>query len=653
MKFSTHRKFLLLLLAGAVALICNTALARAGGGGAFSSGGGGGGGGGDFSGGGDDGGLWILIHFLLRLIIEKPLVGIPLAAIIAVALYYSAKNGRSAGVSRTIRRGHAAAQSARLHTELEKIAARDPAFNAENLCRRCAGVLPDIQRAWSAQEMTPVRHFLSDGVFERFTLQLAMQKACGVKNMMHTVQVLRCRPLDASSDDFFDTLHVAVTASAVDRLVTLEGNRALQGSSAAEQFTEIWTFLRRPGAQTLERPGLLEGFCPNCGTQLRLATSTTCESCEALINSGEYDWVLSEITQEELWRPHSGGAIRGVDALRRRDPGFNTQAIEDRTSAIFWHHRAAEFFARETLLNAVALPQFTERERHYWKADEQGRRRFYADAAVGSVDLAEVTPGAAPDEPDRVRVLVEWSGHRILSRVPALIKPQWHLSRLMRQEYTLMRKQGVPSIGRAALTSLHCPGCGAAQTAESTGECRYCGLSQNDGGSGWVLESVAPFRGFAHREETHENSADPDEANAALGVRYSAMEQESMIQCLAAVMLADGKVEPDEDRELKKMAAKHGIPPQRLYELVHQVQSAEEVDIPELADHEHRSDFFRGLVRMCLADGSVSASERRVLKSVVARFGYGDVDIDAMISRERADLYRSSKQAIRERRRKL
>ena len=638
MKLKLNRPIVLLLLTGAALLICDDLLARAGGGGGFSGGGGGGGG----SSGGD--GLGVIIYLLIRLIIEKPLIGIPLAIMVIVGFILTAKKGRSASVSRTIRRGGTAAASLRLRGEMEKIIARDPAFNAERFKKRCAKLLPDIQYAWSKQEMTPVRHFISDGVFDRFSLQIEMQKGSGIRNIMKDVHVLGCRLVDAECDEFFDTIHLAVTAQAVDQLVTLDGNRKLQGSSTPERFTEIWTFLRRPGAKTLQRPGLLEGFCPNCGTQLQLSTSTTCGSCGALINSGEYDWVLCEITQEEVWSPHSRRFITGIKELRERDAGFNTQAIEDRVSAIFWHHRAAEFFANRKLLSGVALPAFTEREEKFWVCDENGRHRFYADAAVGRVDIAAVIPGKTSEDPDRVRVLVEWSGHREAAKVPGLIKPQWHLSRLMRQDYVLMRKQGVKSVGKAALTSSHCPGCGAAQIAESTGECRYCGLAQNDGSNSWVLESVAAFSGFIHQPPADQpvNSTD-----APLGMQLSIKEQESMIQCLAAIMLADGKVDPAEDRQLKKMAAKHKVSPQRLYELVHQVQESEEADIPELNDWQDRNRFFQGLVRMCLADGNVSQSERRILKRLVSQFGYSDIDINAMINKERQALYKASKQVIK------
>ena len=639
MKLRSRRALLGLAITGVAILASNLALARAGGGEGFSGGGGGGFSVGGGSGGGDGGGEFI--YLLIWLVFKHPVIGVPLLIVAGFIFYRSSKGGYSAHMSSTIRRGFAADRVTRIETGLENIWQRDPAFNVEALLSRCSKLLPAVQYAWSSQDMSPVRHVISDGVFDRFSLQIEMQKGSGIRNEMRDVRVLNARLVGSATDRFFDTLHVAITAEAVDATVSLDEGRRLQGGEAPESFTEIWTLLRRPGAQTLERPGLLEGYCPNCGTQLRLSTSITCESCQALINSGEYDWVLSEITQQAAWSLPSVERIQGVAELQKRDPGFNPQAIEDRVSALFWHHRAAEFFGSEEYLNAVALPAFIAKERDSWRPDEKGRHLFYADAAVGSVDLAGVLPGGEADDMDRVRVHVQWSGHRELERVPGLFKPAWERSRLMRQEYVLVRKRGVQSVQAAALTSLHCPGCGAPQIAKQDGTCRYCGMRQNDGSTSWVLESVAAFSGFAW------SAFEPEEAKPFAGAQLSPQERESMIQCVAAVMLADDVMDPREEEQLTKMAAKHNISDARLQELMRGVRSDSEACLPLVDDWEKRSAFLKVLVQMCLADGNVSSSERQVLRALVGHMGYADVDIDVMISKERAELYAASKATIK------
>ncbi len=640
------RRVFLCLIALSLSLVAGYAMARAGGGGGFSGGGGGfSGGGGGFSSGGGSSGDGAMFRWLIY---EHPVIGIPIIiVVVAFFLVTSYRKGHSASVSRTIRRGNSLMRKDGVESVLSDIRARDPLFDVDTLCGRCGAMLPGVQYAWSQQDMTSVRHFISDGIFERFSLQIEMQKASGLRNEMRNVTVKSCRLIDAASDSFFDTVHLAVTASAVDELLALESGKKLQGSGREETFTEVWTFLRRPGTRTLKRPGLLEGYCPNCGTKLTLSTSVSCGSCKALINSGEYDWVLSEITQAEVWGGASHRYVSGVDVMQAQDAAFNLQSIEDRVSAIFWHVRAAEFFASSSYLNAVALPAFVASEQMNMMADERGRRLFYADAAVGSVDVVDVQVGDGISElMDRVSVRVLWSGHRENLKVPGLIVPQWGQSTPRSHVYVLARQHGVQSKQSEALTSLHCPGCGAAQVAESTGHCQYCGIAQNDGSTSWVLEGVTLFNGFARRQSPKDRSGE------AVDLPNTPIFWENLVQCVIAVMVADGVIDPREEKLVRSMAKRHGLPAQKVDVLLAGVQSGE-VDLPNISDSKNISYFLRALVKMCLADGNVSSHERRMMHKLVVHFGYSVADIDMMITKERADMYAEARDALKNKRRSV
>ena len=57
-------------------------------------------------------------------------------------------------------------------------------------------------------------------------MQIEMQKGSGIRNEMRDVRVLGSRLAGSASDRFFDTLHVAITAEAVDATVSLDDGRA-------------------------------------------------------------------------------------------------------------------------------------------------------------------------------------------------------------------------------------------------------------------------------------------------------------------------------------------------------------------------------------------------------------------------------------------
>ena len=41
--------------------------------------------------------------------------------------------------------------------------------------------------------------------------------------------------------------------------------------------------------------------CPNCGAPLAISMAGNCEYCSANVTSGEFDWVLSRIEQDEAY----------------------------------------------------------------------------------------------------------------------------------------------------------------------------------------------------------------------------------------------------------------------------------------------------------------------------------------------------------------
>jgi hypothetical protein len=147
---------------------------QAGGGGGFGSGGGSGSGGGE---GGD--GLGALLHMLIRLAIEHPPIGVPLLVAVLAVLYTGTRKGWWKHQERTIRRGQAARVSHASAVSADALRQSDPAFDEARFLARVRTAFDKAQKSWCAQELEPLRPFVSDGVFERFSLQVEEQKQDG------------------------------------------------------------------------------------------------------------------------------------------------------------------------------------------------------------------------------------------------------------------------------------------------------------------------------------------------------------------------------------------------------------------------------------------------------------------------------------------
>jgi hypothetical protein len=342
-------------------------------------------------GGGSGDGFGWAVYMLVRLCIFHPFVGLPLVIVIVIFALYVYRNGQSSYQSSVIRRGSALADARDRAEVVTRLRQNDPAFDEQALFARVRVAFVKIQDAWCDQNLTAVRPFISDGVYERFSLQFDEQRAQGLRNQMENLQVGAISLAAGHADTLFDVLSIRIEASATDSMVSVKDGRRLSGSTTSEPFVEIWSFLRRRGARTQtdpSKPGLIEGNCPNCGGAIELNQNANCQYCGAILRSGQYDWVLAEITQECEWQPHHHRPLPGVDALVARDPGFNLQALEDRASVIFWRIATAERLANTQPLAKVALPEYLERYQAELKSrlGPHGERVWQGERAVGSVD---------------------------------------------------------------------------------------------------------------------------------------------------------------------------------------------------------------------------------------------------------------------------
>jgi uncharacterized Zn finger protein (UPF0148 family)/uncharacterized tellurite resistance protein B-like protein len=630
--FSRHRVLLrrmILLIAATLVLlvICDVSWARAGGGGAFSDGSSGG-----FGGSGGSSGDGVDLFFLIMLIIHYPWIGVPLVIIIVVFSLIGGKHGRSYQVTRTIRNYNQKQEINTLNNAVSKIQTRDPDFSKDKFKQQASSAFLRIQAAWSNQDMKSVRHFVSDGIFERFSLQLKMMKECGIENSLSNVNILDLQIVSVDSDSIFDAINIKISASGKESNINLTNGKLLDGSDSDSVFAEYWTFLRRPGAKTISGKALMDDCCPNCGTPLEITDSVECPSCHAFINSGDYDWVLVEITQESEWSYKSTREIPGMSELLAKDPTFNINHIEDRVSVIFFRWIAAQMFADPRYIGKLAINDFMEESADRFRPLENGKRRFYADAAVGSVDTIEIISAG---DADRIRVSVRWSAHREEYKLPGLIKPDYSKSRIYTHEFILMRQSSAVSSDKNVLSSIHCPNCGAPETLSDKAYCEYCQTPLNDGSRDWVLENIDIFNGPRLTSSVKEDIP----ADMYSGINFmNDGDALSLIACAASMMLADGDVDKRERKLLDKYAALRSVGQEQLEQLLASVREGTmNVTLPE--DRNTALYFIRCLTLMCLADGKVTKEEREFLHRVADHAGIPVDEADDVISAERKKLY--------------
>jgi hypothetical protein len=595
-----------------VVLLAVPALARVGSGESYDSG--------RSSGSGDDGFLIDIAIILIRLAFEHPCIGVPLLIIFVIGVWYWKRQEGSASTRKALDAAEAqrrtAVSSRDADAWVQALKAKDPAFELMAFFDRSRRLFVEVQEAWFRRNLEPVRRFLSDSTFTRLSTQLRIMQANGVRDAIADIQVLDLQIIGLEQTQFFDSVHVRVKASMRDddapASATDEQARALAQRKAPETFTEVWTFLRRPGVTTDASKDLAQGHCPNCGAPFNGGAANTCEHCGAIVNSGQYDWVLAEITQGSEY-VGANAAVEGLARARQRDPELTTEVLEDRASFVFWRWVDAQVAAAPSRLAKVAATEFVERLKADLSAlDASGRQKVFVECAVGAVNTLSITEDG---EYELANVEIRWSAKMGIGpkgqRPPALpsVPQRW--------VFTFARKAGAHTPLKAGVSTARCASCSAPLSDNASTSCEYCGAALASGDGDWVLRDVSSWEGFGARLPAPRPSA-PRPPTARVPDRD---ERERLLYLMAAMAAADGTVDAAERKLLKMAAERWGVP----WANVELALNAGPGLFDKLLSRgsAEAEAFLRELVQMALVDGQIDRKERRLLEAAAGHLGLG------------------------------
>jgi hypothetical protein len=186
-----------------------------------------------------------------------------------------------------------------LTERLAELSARDPAFAAPAFIERVGFVFRTMQTAWSSLEWERARPVLTDNLFEAQRYWIQAYRRSGLRNVTERARILRVDPVRVASDRWFDSITVRFWATGLDYTVRDVDGAVVGGSRTTERaYSEYWTLIRGHAAKG---PTRAEAVCPQCGAPLEVTMAGNCTHCRAKVNSGEFDWVLARIEQDEAY----------------------------------------------------------------------------------------------------------------------------------------------------------------------------------------------------------------------------------------------------------------------------------------------------------------------------------------------------------------
>ncbi|HSO38887.1 MAG TPA: TIM44-like domain-containing protein, partial [Labilithrix sp.] len=180
-----------------------------------------------------------------------------------------------------------------------QIQAKDPQGTSwQQLQHRVGLVFQNFHAGWVARDPAKVRPYVSDNLFQSQMYWIDLYRNARCINRTDGSHITRLELANATTDAYYDAVTVRLYATGLDYTIGEDGRLMSGSQSVPRSYSEYWTMIR--GAQK-KKTDKGEGQCPNCGAPLKISMTGNCEYCAVKVTSGEYDWVLSRIEQDETY----------------------------------------------------------------------------------------------------------------------------------------------------------------------------------------------------------------------------------------------------------------------------------------------------------------------------------------------------------------
>jgi len=596
MRVSRISVAVLLLLLLMMTVLVTPLFARAGGGGGRSRGSGG-------------EGIGVLIYIMIRVLIHLPfpLNVISIAVIILIALWVMKKK-RQQSVLNQLPTGKTVDKVRGYRAFKEQ----NPGFDKAVFTEKVKSAFLQIQEGWAGKDVSRARRWLSDGVYQRFSTQFRMMDILKQKNILEKVEVRNIYIDRIERDGLFDIMNVAIHASINDRFIS-EMDSSLN-SGGKEEFVEYWSFLRKRGIESRDLFG--GSGCPGCGAELLEGPGevSRCEYCGTLLNSGEFDWVLSEITQADDYI----GAHRKfaktenlnnmVKGLIQENEDFSVQLVEDKASNGFLQILTAYALQDPTIMRRFVTDAAFEKLQKKMPKEKIAYNRIY----LNGVSLLGVREEG---NKNILMIAVRFSSQRIVFEGEKIRELEEVV--VSRSRVVLMEREKGATASRGSLYMHSCPGCGAACENSLEIRCPYCGGVLNSPRHEWIISGILTMLEYdayvAENGKDFSYKVSPRLLNKLYDVRDFALNN------VMVMIAADGCFDAEEDRFAREMAHKWGFNVRQLAPMFQMAENGRLViRMPEA--RKQRERIYKLMQKAAMADHTIVAEERQLLYNVKRQF---------------------------------
>lgn len=160
-------------------------------------------------------------------------------------------------------------------------------------------IFNELQAAWSTLNWERARPHETDNIFQMHQYWIDAYKRQHLRNILEQCAIYAIQPVKIQEDAFYQGITLRIWAQGLDYTVDSNGKVVAGSRQNQRRWSEYWTFIRSRNAKP--GPARADLNCPNCGSPLKVNATGICEFCGGKITSGEFDWVLSKIEQDESY----------------------------------------------------------------------------------------------------------------------------------------------------------------------------------------------------------------------------------------------------------------------------------------------------------------------------------------------------------------
>lgn len=175
----------------------------------------------------------------------------------------------------------------------------NPTFSWADFQDRVRLIFNELQEAWSTLNWERARPHETDSIFQMHRYWIDAYQRQGLRNALDQHKITAMQPVKIRLDAFYNAITLRIFAEGYDYTVDKSGRVVAGSNKNLRRWSEYWTFIRN--SKSASAPTKADLNCPNCGAPLKVNATGICEFCGGKISSGDFDWVLSKIEQDESY----------------------------------------------------------------------------------------------------------------------------------------------------------------------------------------------------------------------------------------------------------------------------------------------------------------------------------------------------------------